>query len=222
MCRYFFLPSLLIAVSFAQTQTLIIPQIADGASWQTTLVLTNTTASATSASVSFFQDIGGGATQSWNPPFMEVNSTQNLALPAGGTLFLHTLGAAAALTVGWGQLQPNPAVVAYAIYTLRVPGRQDQDVTSAAAPSATRFLVPFDNTKNFVTSIAIANPTNAAESISVGIQTSSGASSLPSPIALPAQGHKAFLLPAQFQATAGQSGLLEFASMSGSFSVLAL
>src|SRR5579872_2751047 len=222
MCRYFFLPSLLIAVPFAQAQTLIIPQMADGANWQTTLVLTNTTASATSASVNFFQDIGGGATQSWTPPFVEVNSTQNLALPAGGTLFLHTPGTASALTVGWGQLQPNPAVVAYAIYTLRVPGRQDQDVTSAAAPGATRYLVPFDNTKGFVTSIAIANPTNAAESISVGIETSSGASSLPSPISLPGLGHTTFVLPTKFAATMGQTGLIEFSSASGTFSVLAL
>ncbi len=222
MSRNFFLLSLLIAVSFAQAQTQIMPQIADGASWQTTLVLTNTTASATSATVSFFQEIGGGATQSWTPPFIEVNSTQNLALSAGGTLFLHTPGTAAALTIGWGQLQPNPAVVAYAIYTLRVPTRQDQNVTSTAAPGATRYLVPFDNTKGFLTSIAIANPTNAAESISVGIQTSSGASSLPSPIPLPALGHTAFVLPTKFAATSGQSGLMEFSSASGSFSVLAL
>ena len=217
-----FLLSLLIAVPLGQAQTLTIPQIADGASWQTTLVLTNTTASATSASLSFFQEVAGGATQSWTPPFLEVNSTQNLALPAGGTLFLHTRGMASTLTVGWGQLQPNPAVVAYAIYTLRVRGRQDQDVTSAAAPGATRFLVPFDNTNGFVTSIAIANPTNAGESISVGIETSSGTSSLPSPISLPALGHTAFILPTKFTGTTGQTGLIEFSSASDSFSVLAL
>jgi hypothetical protein len=114
MSRNLFLLSLFITVTFGQAQTLIIPQIADGANWQTTLVLTNTTASATSASMIFFQEVagGGGATQSWTPTFLEVNSTQNLALPAGGTLFLHTPGTALGLTVGWAQLQPNPAVVA--------------------------------------------------------------------------------------------------------------
>ena len=152
-------------------------------------MLTNISTSTTSASLSFFQDIGGGATQSWTPVFLEVNSTQNLSLAAGGTLFLHTPAVAAATTVGWAQMQVNPSVVAYAIFTLRVPGRQDQDGTSTGAASSTRILVPFDNTKGFVTSVAIANPMNAAESISVGIQPSSGASSLPSPMVLPAHGH---------------------------------
>ena len=207
MSRNFFLLSLLIAVSFGQAQTLIIPQIADGASWQTTLVLTNTDRERDDGQ----RKLLPGSGERWRHAELdssvrqEVSSTQNLALPGGGTLFLHTPGMAPGLTVGWAQVQPNPAVVAYAIYTLRVPGRQDQDVTSAAAPSATRYLVPFDNTKGFVTSIAIANPTNAAESISVGIETSSGTSSLASPISLPALGHTAFVLPTKFSTTTGQA-----------------
>ncbi len=71
----------LFALSFAvsQAQTLIIPQVADGAGWQTTLVLTNTTTSATTASFRFFQDVGSGATQSWNVPFPEVTHSGNVA-----------------------------------------------------------------------------------------------------------------------------------------------
>ncbi|MBV9505227.1 MAG: hypothetical protein JO323_09520 [Acidobacteriia bacterium] len=45
-------------------QTLIIPQIADGGGWQTTLVLTNTSAVTVSASLNFYQETNGGATQS--------------------------------------------------------------------------------------------------------------------------------------------------------------
>jgi hypothetical protein len=41
-------------LSMGQAQTLVIPQVADGGGWQTTLVLTNTTANAVSASLSFF------------------------------------------------------------------------------------------------------------------------------------------------------------------------
>ena len=212
------------AVPLAHGQTLVIPQIADGGGWQTTLVLTNTTAAATTASLSFFQEVSGGngATASWPLPFLEVGSTQNLALPAGSTLFLHTPGTASTTSVGWAQLPPNPAVVAYAIFTQRVPNRTDQDGTANAAASATRVLVPFDNTKNFVTSVAVANPTGAAESISVGIQLDAGGSSIAAPLSLPAQGHKAFTVPQQFTSTAGQSGLLEFYTATGSISVLAL
>jgi hypothetical protein len=213
---------LLFVLSFGQAQSLIIPQIADGGGWQTTIVVTNTTASATSASLSFSQDVGGGATQNWNLPFLEGGSTQNLNLPAGGTMFLHTPGTAAATTSGWAQVQAPAAVVAYAIFTLRVPGRQNQDGTAAASQGVSRILMPYDNTSNFVTSMAIVNTTSASESVSVGIQPSSGASSQPTAINLPAQGHMAFAVPQQFSTTGGQSGLLEFYGASGSFSILAL
>jgi hypothetical protein len=209
-------------VVLGQAQTLVIPQIADGGAWQTTLVLTNTSASATSVSLNFFQETSEGATQNWNLPFLEVASTQNLSLPAAGTLFLHTPGTASGTSVGWAQLQASAAVVAYAIFTQRIPGRTDQDGTAPATSSSSRILIPFDNTNGFVTSIAIANPTGASESISVGIQPSSGSSSQLSPITLPAQGHTAFALPQQFSASTGQSGLLEFYTASGSLSALAL
>jgi len=212
----------LFALSFAQAQSLIIPQIADGGGWQTTLVVGNTTSVATTASIGFFQDIGSGATQNWNPSLIEGGSTQNLALPAGGTIFLHTTGTAAGTTAGWAQVQSAAGVVAYAIFTQRVSGRPDQDGTSPAAASVTRVLMPYDNTNNFVTSMAIVNTTSASESILVGIQPTSGTSSQPSPINLPAQGHMAFQVPQQFTGTVGQSGMLEFYVSGGSFSVLAL
>ena len=91
----------LLAVSLGHAQTLVIPQIADGGGWQTTLVLTNTNTLATTASLSFFRESGGVSTQSWDLTFLEVSSTQNLPLPSGGTLFLHTPGAASATTAGW-------------------------------------------------------------------------------------------------------------------------
>jgi hypothetical protein len=113
-------------------------------------------------------------------------------------------------------------VVAYAIFTERVAGRQDQDGTATASNSATRFLVPFDNTNGFVTAIAIANPNSSSQSISVGIQTSGNAITSPSPINMPANGHMTFALPQQFSATSGQSGLAEFYTSGASISVLAL
>jgi hypothetical protein len=213
---------LLCAFSFGRAQTLIIPQIADGGGWQTELVLTNTSASATTASLNFFQSTSGGATQSWTPPFLETSSVQNLSLPAAATLFLHTPGTAAALSEGWAQLQAGSGVVAYAIFTQTVPGRTNQDGTAPAAASNSDVLVPFDNTNSFVTTLAIANTTAASESISVGMQPTSGQSSQLSAITLPANGYMAFALPEQFSATAGQSGLLEFYSATGSFSLISL
>jgi hypothetical protein len=223
--RCFFLAAFLFAFSLAHAQTaLIIPQIVDGGAWLTTIALTNTSASQAVVSLNFFQETGGGNTSSWPLNFVEMTSaqTQDIALPGGSSVFLHTLGTAAATTIGWAQLSETSAsVVAYAIFTQRVPGRSDQDGTAPAAAAISRILVPFDNTNGAVTSMAIANTTQSSESISVGIRSASTTTQATA-ITLPADGHESFTFPTQFPTTAGQSGLAEFYAASGSFSILAL
>jgi hypothetical protein len=218
------LVALLFAISVGQAQTLVIPQIVDGGAWLTTIAVTNESSSSETVSLTFFQETGGGATSPWSLGFVEMTSAQDLVIAGGDTIFLHTPGTAANTTIGWGQLleaDGTGAVAAYAIFTQRVPGRSDQDGTAPAAPAATRILVPFDNTSGAVTSMAIANPTASSQTVNVGIRTSS-TTAQPSPITLPAQGHTSFTFPTQFTATAGTSGLAEFYSPSGSFSILAL
>ncbi len=163
---------------------LIMSQIADGSNWRTAIVLTNTTATASTASLTFHQDSTSGATVPWSPPFLETSNTQNMPIAAGGTIFLHTPGTAAALSQGWGLLT-GTGVVGTAIYTYEsYNGRPDQDGTSDATAPATRILVPFDNTNSFVTSMAIANPNATAETVNVNIKTDGGTvttATLPSP-----------------------------------------
>jgi hypothetical protein len=224
--RYVLLTVFVAGLSFGQPQTMIIPHIADGGGWQTTLVLTNTTTTAGSASPTFYQEMTAGATQSWNLALMEA-ATQNVQVPAGGTVFLHTPGTGAATSVGWAQFTVSPGIVGYAIFTQRIPDRPDQDGTAPGGASAERILVPFDNTGGFLTSVALVNPTGQVEPVSVNIQLETGEVSQTS-ISLPAQGHTAFALSTQIPATAGHRGLAEFYStttrgiIGSSLSMLAL
>ncbi len=199
-----------------------IPQVVDGGGWHTTIVLTNTTTIGATVNLSFHLETSGGATQPWNPPLVESTPTTGIALAAGSSLFLHTPGTAAASSVGWAQLDAPAGVVAYVVFSSMLAGHQTQDGTALAAAPASRFLVPFDNTEGLLTAVAVANSTNAAESISVNFRMSNGSvvqTSLPS---MPALGHQSFLLPQQFTATANLSGLAEFYSSSGNFSMIAL
>lgn len=217
----------LATLAICQPQTTYIPQVVDGGAWQTVLVLSNTTTSGASASLSFHQETSGGATQSWNLAFLE-GSTQNVLIPAGSAVFLHTLRTDSVTSQGWADMIASPSVVAYAIFTQRIPGRTDQDGTAPASGSATRFLVPFDNTGGFVTSVGIANLITSSQTISVNIEIENGAISQTSIPDLPAQGHTAFALPQQFPATGGHRGLIEFyvaggrTGTTGPFSTLAL
>ena len=200
----------LATLGMGQSVTSYISQIADGGAWQTTIVIANTSSSNTFASVNFFQDTTGGNTQSWSLGFQE-GSTQNLSLPGGATKFFHTLGTAPVTSVGWAQvIASGPGVaglVAYAIFTQRIPGHTDQDGTAPAAAGASRFLVPFNNTGGFSTALAITNY-GSSGTISVNIQSDTGVISHDS-FSLPAQGHLAFALAQQFPSTAGQRGMVE-------------
>jgi hypothetical protein len=215
----------LLASSLAHAQVLVVPQVVDGGAWFTTIAITNTGAAQTAVSLSFFQEVpgGGGATSSWNLAFVENVQAAAVFLPAGSTLFLHTQGTAANTTVGWGQINEvdgSGVVVAYAIFTAR--GAQLLNGTAPASAAVSRILVPFDNVGGAATSMAIVNTTSSSETINVGIRTSAGISQ-PSAITLPAQGHISFDSPTKFgAAVSGLSGLAEFYSPSGSFSILAL
>jgi hypothetical protein len=211
------------ACVFAQIQ--VIPQIADGGGWRSVLVLTNTTATTQNVSLLFYLDTTAGATETWIPFFLEGLPT---SINAASSVFLHTAGTRAVTSQGWAQLIASPGVVAYVIYTYSTNGR-DQDATAPAVSSASRILVPFDNTvpadntKPLVTALAVVNPNAEPLTIAANFKLSgTGTVVQGTPLVLPANGQVAILLPAQFPGTAGKSGLAEFYSMTPSGATLSI
>src|ERR1017187_5175288 len=198
--------------------TSVVPQFVDGGGWQTTLVLANTTASAATASLTFYKETGagGGATEPWTPTFLEGSSTQSLSLAAGATLFLHTPGTSPTLTQGWGQATASDGVQIYAVFRTTAGGQG-----TAPAVNGNHVLVPYDNTSGNVTSMAVANSTNASETVSVSFQSAGGAISRAS-LTFPANGHQAFTFPTQFPGTANGQGLAEFYTANGGLSLIGL
>jgi hypothetical protein len=97
-----------------------IPQVVDGGVWKTTIVIANVTPSAASASLSCFQETSAadGTTQPWNPPFVESVTTQNMSLPAGGTIFLDTPGTSSTLSQGWCAVTASDGVKSHAMFSL--------------------------------------------------------------------------------------------------------
>ncbi|MBE0660583.1 MAG: hypothetical protein IH602_23005 [Bryobacteraceae bacterium] len=196
----------------------IIPQVADGGGWSTTIVLSNKTATAQNVTLNFHRGTdANGTTEPWSPPFVENVSLPNITLAAGSSVFLHTPGTAGPLSQGWGELNAPAGVSGYAIFT-----SLGQDATAPAVSAASRILVPFDNTSDLVTAVAVANPNASAETIQVNIKTSDGATTTGALPQMPANGHKAFVLVDVFHETRGKRGLAEFYVTSGSFSIIAL
>lgn len=202
-----------------EAQPLIVP---DGGGWQTTIAITNGEPAPGTVTLTFHSDTAGGGTQIWTPAFLETSSTTSLLIPGGSTIYLHTRGTAASLTQGWAQLDAEKGILAYVIFTNRVPGKQDQDATAPAVAATNRILVPFDNSTGFATAIAVANTSAIAQTIAATFRVTGGQiiqGSLPT---VPALGDMTFVLPQQFTATAGKSGLAEFYSATSDFSLIAL
>lgn len=162
--------SFLISLAPALADTMLIPQVADGGGWSTTIVLSNRTASVQTVMLKFHRAASeDGATEEWTPPFLENVTLPELTLEAGSSLFLHTRGEGG-LSQGWGELTAPPGVSGYAIFSA-----QGQDGTADAALPASRFLLPFDNTSDLVTSVAVANPNDDAVTVQVRVRDASGA-----------------------------------------------
>jgi hypothetical protein len=208
-------------------QPLVIPQVADGQDatggrWRSTVVLTNTTTLTAHATLTFSKDIDNvGHTGPWSPTWLE--GSFNGTLSPADSVFLHTPGTGP-LAQGWAEILPSgPGVEAYVIYTFSVNGR-DQDSTAPAVSTASRILVPFDNTNGLTTALAVVNPNAFPLIITANFKLSGPVGTVVrgAPLNLPAEGQLAFVMPTQFPGTATFSGLAEFSSTSSNFSIIAL
>lgn len=209
--------TLLISLAPALAETKLIPQVADGGGWATTIVLSNRTASAQTVTLRFYRAVDdNGATAEWAPAFVESVTLPELTLAAGSSLFLHTRGEGE-LSQGWGELTAPSGVTGYAIFS-----SQGQDATAPATSPASRFLLPFDNTSDLVTAVAVANPNEGAVTVQVRVRNADGAVTSTQLPQIPSKGHRAFELTRLLPDTQGQRGLAEFWVESGSISVIAL
>jgi hypothetical protein len=202
-------------------QVLTLPHVLDGGGWQSTIVLTNSNASAASVTLIFHQDTASGGSLPWSPPLLEVSSTTGMAIPGGGSaMYLHTNGTATGLTEGWAEMDADAGVMGYVVFTNRIPGHQDDEGTAPAVAATNRILVPYDDSNGFVTAIAIVNPTAADQTISVGFRTVDGLVAVSALPTVKAMAHTAFVLSQTFPVIAGHRGLAEFYSATGNISMI--
>jgi len=149
--------------------SLIIPHIADGGSWQSTVAVFNSfSVDPARVSIAFRGDDGGLLTLPIKN-FGAISSLE-LELPSQGAVFLETSATNANAQTGWAevtQLTGNTPVRGYAVFRQRVAGRPDFEAVSMGLRAADSLTFPFDNTSGFVTSFAVVNVAVAACGVSV-------------------------------------------------------
>ena len=92
-----------------------------------------------------------------------------------------------------------------------LPSVQEGTSSLPSVPS-TDFFVPFDNTADAVTSVALTNPGDTASGpVPVTIRYTDGTSETASYPAMAARNHRGFVISGAFPGTANRSGVAEFA-----------
>lgn len=193
-------------------------QVASGAGWQTIFTLLNTGPSPGTAEVNFFDDNGNGLVLPLD--FLEANGeTANLSqvwieeVPAGGVFVFQTEASADQLSTGSAQVIPTGNFDCFAIFRYNPTGQEA--VVPLETPTASAYLLAFDNTGSLATGLAIASIASQPLSVSLSIRDEMGSLLGTDTITLPANGHTSFMLAQTYGVTAGIRGTVEVDSPSG-------
>jgi hypothetical protein len=191
-----------------------IPHIADGGGFRTLILLTNPHATAESVRIEAFTGDG----LSWPLGFPPVT------IPAGGTVALETAGAGAEAVSGWARVVSARALAGTVVFRRTLATGVQESAVPLRRSAPARWLFPFDERVGTVTGLALANsdPESAA-SVRVLAMNEAGTpfhdAALP---AVPALGHRAFVLSELIPELKHRRGVLELSVSGGAVAAVPL
>lgn len=204
---------------------LIIPQIANAGGFFTTITVVNKDVVPALVSLRFFRRSNSeGATEPWNPPMVGISPITNVTIPVGSSYTWQTTGSGNP-EQGWAEVLTNQQVGGFAVFLQRVAGRVDQEAAVPVnAGAQQRFLLPYDNSQPFTTTMALANFAEDTQALIVATVRDEQNLAIGPQVALliPVRGHLAFPLPERFPQSVGRRGTVEFQVQFGSVSALGL
>ena len=160
----------------------ILPQFAFGGGWYSALYFTNSNSFSVSFPVAFFADAGTRL----SVPSVSGSSTTVTLAPQATTLI--EAPDSGSLVQGYVSTLLPIGVAAYGVFRQSVPGIADQEavVPVSLAGTSTATLI-WDDT-NYTTAVAIVNPSNSAETVTITVSDVSGTLIGSSSVSLPPNG----------------------------------
>ena len=202
----------------------VLPQLVDGAGWQTTFTFANVDTKTVSFEVYFISSNGDDLLI----PIVGLGNTPGVSvtLPPTETITLETVGTKSNLSQGYAYIirgDYRDALAGLAVFRQRVPGRPDfEAVVPLVSEFDKRFVLLYDNSGGFATSMAIANPSLDQIDVGVTIRDEDAGVLATDRISLGVLMHQAFALAAKWPVTANRRGIIEFRSTGWGASVLGL
>jgi sugar lactone lactonase YvrE len=197
--------------------------LASGGGWKTTITLVNLSSSPVPARILFHADDGTALTlpltvsQQRASQVVTASSLDRVINPNATLLIDTEAPQTSALLTGWADVLTSGPVNGFAIFR---EGSSNGTASEGTVPLQNQFqsttILPYDNTGGFVMGVAIANLGASSSSITATIWDDSGSQLGAQPIAIPANGHAAFVLPDKLPLTIGKRGVVVFQSAGGS------
>lgn len=200
----------------------VLSQIADGQGWKTTITLVNLDSVPATFTLNFFSSDGSILRLPIEGETGRLESITRI-IPVGGSRTIITAGTDNALSQGWAELSSSQQVSGLGVFRQRVAGRPDQEAGVSVTTPTSRFVLPFDNTQGFVSSMALVNTNSSlSRAVSATPREEAGNTLIGDSVNLPARGHTAFEMAQRFPAMSGRRGSAEFVSAGADFSALGL
>jgi hypothetical protein len=207
-----------------------IQQVADGGPFKTQITLVNIGNVPIQTSLKFYRsDPATHQTSPWFPAIEGNANIDNVTIPVRCSYTVRTAGGGAEIVQGWAEVvtgtDPRQVVGGLAVFQQLQP---DGRVQEAAVPIGNtlmqRNMLPFDNTNDYVTSMALVNLSNTtAATVRVAFLDPQGnifkVDRLES---IPARGHIAFELERKFPYLQGRKGTAQFWATTGQITLLGL
>ncbi len=169
----------------------LLPQLAYGGGWSTTVYLANTGSAAGTCTLNFYDDSGNTLAAPVNGGALLAVLNQALVPGAAVSFDFPNTGP---LRQGWISLDLAAGVTGYAVFRQTVVGAQDQEaVVPLVAAGAVSASFPFDN-RSLVTTAAVVNPSNAATMVNISVRNAAAATIGTTQITLQPRSKTAFVL----------------------------
>jgi hypothetical protein len=216
------------AVAVDTASNWVLSQFADGASWQSTIVLANRDTSPITCRLDFLSDSGNLMQVQVETAAGAANADgARITVPAGGSAQIQTAGKSDSLSQGVAILTIESGsaknLAGLGIFrALNSPRPAFEAIVPMVNPNARELTLPFDNANNFAMGLALFNGDSDLSLVDLEIHDESGMVLYTGLRALAKYSHTAFVLADEYPVTAGKRGLIMLKAGKDSLAALGL
>jgi len=213
--------TLVIGTEAALTRSGVLPHLASGGGWKTTIFLANASASSVGVKLEFHAGNGSSLVLPMTVSQPTVTSvTASLlerVIAPNSTLVIETEAQTGTTLVGWADVLSSGALSGFAIFRQASQSTNSEGTAPLLDQYRPVIVLPYDNTTGYATGIAIANLSGAV-SLTATAWDEHGILLGAESIAVAAVGHTSFALAdtGRLPVTAGKRGIVTFTAPTGS------